>query len=221
MRRYGLVNIVASVALVAACAPKPLILQGPRFDPRTPLDQVMGDVGKGNGNMDAGPQPNRAEPLRLPAPVDNSEWTARNGGPQHRITQPALGSNLTEIWEAAIGSGDDARHSITATPVVAGGRVFALDSRATVTAVSTAGAPIWSRDLTPASDSSNDASGGGLAYSAGRVYVASAFGELVALDAASGAVVWRQRFHAPVTGTPTIEGNVVYVTAADATRLGD
>ena len=43
---------------------------------------------------------------------------------------------------------------------------------------------------------------GGLAASGNRVYATSGYGELVALDAGSGAVVWRQRFDSPVTGAP-------------------
>lgn len=216
MRRIGVLGAIACVGVMAACAPKPLILKGPRFDLRTPLDQVMSAADKpGATSPDTTPQ-NRTVPIRLPAPVANADWTERMGGPQHLMTQAALGSTLTAVWEAPIGKGDDKRHAITADPVVAGGRIFTLDSRATVTATSTGGATMWSVDLTPASDHTDDSSGGGLAYGDGKLFVASGFGELVAMDPATGAVIWRQHFHAPVTGTPTVEGGVVYVVARDS-----
>ncbi|MDE3028608.1 MAG: PQQ-binding-like beta-propeller repeat protein [Paracoccaceae bacterium] len=211
MKRTRIVGILAGVALVAACAPKPLILKGPRFDPRTPLDQVMA-----KDAVPPGPDLGKARPIRLSAPVVNADWAQRNGGPQHHMTQPALGATLTEVWEASIGKPDDQRHAISTTPVVAAGRVYTLDSRATVVATSTSGATLWSRDLTPPGDSPDTVSGGGIAYGAGKLFVTSDFGELVALDPATGAVIWRQRFKAPVTGTPTVEGNVVYVVARDS-----
>ncbi len=109
-----------------------------------------------------------------------------------------------------IGAGDDARHRISADPVVAGGRVFTLDSRATVAAVSTAGQLLWTHDLTPASDNEDDASGGGLATDGGRVFATTGFGRLVALDAATGAELWTQRLDAAATSAPTVVGDTVY-----------
>ena len=52
----------------------------------------------------------------------------------------------------------------------AGGRVYAMDSRSFVSAFTTAGRAVWTRDLTPASDNSDDASGGGLAVSGGTLF---------------------------------------------------
>ncbi|MBI1217730.1 MAG: PQQ-binding-like beta-propeller repeat protein [Rhodobacteraceae bacterium] len=216
MRRIGVLGAIACLGAVAACAPKPLILKGPRFDLRTPLNQVMAAAATPDAASPNDTPANRTVPIRLPAPVANADWTERMGGAQHHMTQPALGATLSAVWEAPIGQGDDKRHAITADPVVAGGRIFTLDSRAKVTATSTAGATLWSVDLTPATDHSDDASGGGLAFGDGKLFVASGFGELVAIDPGTGAVIWRQHFHAPVTGTPTVEGGVVYVVARNS-----
>jgi outer membrane protein assembly factor BamB len=48
-----------------------------------------------------------------------------------------------------------------------------------------------------------------------RIYATTGYGELVALDAASGAVVWRQRMATPAVGAPAVEGNVVYAVGRD------
>ena len=92
-----------------------------------------------------------------------------------------------------IGTGNTRGHRLTAQPVVVGGRVFTLDSQARVSAFSTAGAPLWSADLTPLADRAEDASGGGLAYADGRLYATLGFGELIALDPATGGRLWNQR----------------------------
>ena len=198
---------LAVVGLLAACQPKEEILQGERLDLRAPLD----------GTAAPAVATNATAAIRLPAQVTNSEWTHRNGTAQHRITHPALGTSLAPLWTASIGQAEGRRHRITADPVVAGGRVFALDSRSTVSGFATNGTALWTRDLTPAGDNADDASGGGLAYGGGRVFVTTGFGKLAALDPATGAVIWIQQFDAPVTGAPTVEGDLVYVVAQNST----
>ncbi len=146
----------------------------------------------------------------------NASWTHVNGAPSHAIGHPSLGRQLSLAWSANVGEGNGKRHKITADPVVAGGRVFTLDSRARVTALTTAGAPVWSRDLTPAADNSDDASGGGLAFANSRVYVTSGFGTLTALDAATGNVAWTQDFDAAATGAPTVVDGTVFVATRNA-----
>ncbi len=155
-------------------------------------------------------------PIALPRPVNHGEWTHRNGTAQHRIQHPALARTVQEIWRTDIGAGDSRKARITADPVAAGGRIFTMDSRAQVSAVSSGGSLIWATDITPARDRTQDASGGGLAISGNTLYVASGYGELLALDTATGGVRWRQRFDGPVQGTPTVEGGTVYVVSRDA-----
>ncbi|SIN85312.1 PQQ-binding-like beta-propeller repeat protein [Vannielia litorea] len=155
-------------------------------------------------------------PISLPAPVNHGEWTHRNGTAQHRIQHPALARNLQAVWRADIGAGNSRKARITADPVASGGRIFAMDSRAQVTALSSGGAVIWSTDITPARDRTKDASGGGLAVQGNTLYVASGYGELLALDTATGGLRWRQQFEAPVQGTPTVEGGTVYVVSRDS-----
>jgi len=124
------------------------------------------------------------------------------------------------VWSAAIGAGNSKRNRLTAAPVVANGRVFAMDSRAQVTGLSTSGAVLWQADLRAEFDkNASEVSGGGLAAQGGQVFVTTAFGELVALDAASGTVQWRQRFDAPVIGAPAVDGGTVYAVARDGTAL--
>jgi outer membrane protein assembly factor BamB len=115
-----------------------------------------------------------------------------------------------------IGTGNARRTRITAAPVVAGGVVYAMDALAQVTAVTTAGAVLWRADAALPGEAPGAASGGGLAVAGGRVFVTTGFGELLALDAQSGAVVWRKRFPAPVSGAPTVVDGTVHVAARDA-----
>ncbi len=187
---------------LAACAEQELLLEGERLDVR--------------GNPVPTESVNRAAPLPLPTAVANGSWTHVGGSTRHSISHPALGANLSVAWSADIGQGNDRKHRITADPVVANGRIFTLDSRARVSATSTSGQSLWSVDLTPASDRADEGSGGGLAVEGNRVYVTNGFGELSALDAATGAIVWTHDFDAGAAAPPTVADGVVYAVTTNS-----
>ncbi|MEL6643939.1 MAG: PQQ-binding-like beta-propeller repeat protein [Pseudomonadota bacterium] len=202
---------LAVTCLVAACAQDEDILPGERLDIRAPA--TASAIAAADA---AGLQRNVSAPFRAPAPVANAAWSHRGGDADKSIPHPALGTQLREVWSTPIGQGNGRRHRITADPVVADGRVFTLDSRATVTALNTSGALLWRRDLTPVGEDPDHASGGGLAVSGGRVYVTTGFGRLVALDATNGAEIWVQRTNAAATTAPTVFGNTVYAVSRDS-----
>lgn len=210
--RGGLWLAAAVLAVLAGCTERERPLDGPRLDLRAPLDVT--DPGEGD---DAAAGPAAPAPLALPAQVNHAAWTHRNGGTLHRIDHPALGAALALAWTVPVGEGEGRRYRITADPVAAEGRIFTLDARAQVTAVGADGTVLWQRDLTPEGQRDPSASGGGLALGSGRLFVTTGFGRLVALDAATGAELWVQRFDAPVTAAPTADGDLVYVVAADGT----
>lgn len=196
---------VALLGLLAACGEREVILAGERLDLRAPLDGAPAAAPEG------------ARPIALVSPQPVAAWTHTNGTPEHRVAHPALGAARTLVWAAPIGAGDDRRHRITAAPVAAGGRVFTLDALAGVMAHGVDGRALWRTDLTPLADRATDASGGGLAYDGGTLYVTTAFGQLAALDAATGARRWVQELGAAATGTPTVRGGLVYAVSRDGT----
>ncbi len=196
------VSLAAALCLtvLAACGEEDIILPGERFDIRAAQDTV-----------------NQALPVGLPAQQANASWTHLNGDASHSITHPALGTTLAPVFVANIGEGDSNGARSTSHPVVLGGVIYTLDARATVTATSTAGAQLWSRNLTPASDGAEDASGGGISVGGGQVFVTTGFGEVTALDAATGATQWVQDVDASVGAPATLRGDLVYVVARDST----
>lgn len=190
---------------LTACGDRDTILPGQRLDPMA--------VTSPDGPAIEGPAPVSSTALRLMAPQANAEWTHRAGNAAHQPGHPALGAGTTRVWTATIGEGNGKRHRISADPVVGGGLVYTLDSRSRVTATTTGGATAWTADIAPALEGRDSVSGGGLAYEAGRIYATSGFGELVALDAGSGGILWRQRVDAPIGGGPAVQNGVVYVLA--------
>lgn len=205
MKLIGGVAVVGMVMALSACE-REVRLEGERLDPRAVIDP---------GAVSA-PLVSEARPIKLPAATANADWPQRAGSATHLLTNPALGAGTTRAWSAAIGQGDSRRYRIDSAPVVGAGRIYTLDSRALLTATGTNGATLWQANIAAPGDRDDDASGAGLAYEGGKIYATTGFGELVSLDAASGKVLWRQRFDAGVGGAPTVSNGVVYVVARDA-----
>ncbi len=210
MKSFALTLGLLGLVLVAACEKKEVVLTGEREGVRSILGEDAGEDALASTDV-----PQSAPPLSLPATRANTNWTQSIATPGTRTAHPALGSAPRLIWSVDIGEGDGRRNRITADPVVSNGRIFTLDATAKVTAVSTSGAVIWTRDLTPPNDSGGDGSGGGLAYGQGKVFVASGFGLLTALDAATGQEVWQQNLRTTGTGSPTVFGDLVYLVSGD------
>lgn len=201
---------LGALSMVVACAEPDTILPGQREDVRSVLQiQAEGDV--------SAVTENQSRPITLPAQTNNANWPQAQGTPSLRITHPAAGPVQQIIWSANIGAGDSRKQRITATPVVSAGLIYTLDSGSNVTATGTNGARVWSADIRPVRDGEGEATGGGLAVEGDTLYVSLGYGSLVALDAASGAVKWRQQLDATGSGTPTVFGDLVYVTAGDDT----
>lgn len=198
MRRTG---IIAGLILLAGCGGgNDVILPGVREALREDTTQQT---------------QNQVRPIRLAAAKTNADWTHRMGGADHRMAHPALSANLTPLFSVNIGAAQTRRNLITADPVVADGRVFTMDAHAQVVASSTGGAPLWSRALVPAFDKSGEGAGGGLTVGGGKLFATSGFGEVSALDTATGEILWRQELSAPGTAAPTVSGGLVYVVSRD------
>lgn len=157
-----------------------------------------------------------APALSLAAAQTNANWTHKGGSATHRIAHPALAATPAPLFSTNIGAGNSRRARITADPVVVGGVVYTLDARSTVAATRVDGTPAWSRDLTPLLENSGHASGGGLAFGNDTLFVTTGFGELLALDPATGGELWVQDLDASGGAAPTYFDGRVYVAARDS-----
>ncbi|MTH76520.1 PQQ-like beta-propeller repeat protein [Paracoccus aestuariivivens] len=209
MTRLPLIAALTGIVALTACNQRDEVLPGERLSPRAVTSPdgpaVQGAVGP------------TTTALSLPPVRGNSDWPQRAGSASHSSGNMALGAGTNRVFAAPIGAASDRRYRITADPIVAGGLVYTLDSQSTVTATATNGGRVWSTNLRPAAESNSSVSGGGLAYEGGRVFATTGYGELVAIDARTGGVAWRQRVEAPIGGAPTVENGIAYVMGRNGT----
>jgi outer membrane protein assembly factor BamB len=153
--------------------------------------------------------------VRLPRPLENAAWPQSGGYPNHAMHHLALGDAPQEVWRASVGTGAGRRSRITTPPVVFDGRVYAMDGEAQVRAFEAqTGRLLWEFDPKPEAER-GETFGGGVAYAEEKLFVASGYGEVVALDAATGAELWRQRLPGPTHAAPTVADGRVFVVTID------
>ncbi len=182
-------------------------------DKKVPLAGTRLDVGKPARGLTVDNPAGRA--VLVPPQTANASWPQSGLGPAHVQGNPALGARLATAWTAKIGAPSGYRRRITASPVVADGRVYAMDSAAVVSAYDQRnGARLWqTATALPDDDSTNI--GGGIAVDGDTLYAGTGLAALLALDAATGKLRWRQKLPAPARGAPTIAEDHIYLATLD------
>ncbi len=151
----------------------------------------------------------------LPAPYNNAEWAQPGGSPAHAMYHLALGASPSVAWSADIGAGSDSETRLLAQPLVVGNRIYSMDSESIVSAFDAgSGKRIWKTDVED--DHEDDGFfGGGIAYDDGRIFVATGFARIFALNANDGSVIWDQPAPAPMRGGPTVQDGRVFAVTLD------
>jgi outer membrane protein assembly factor BamB len=193
------------------------------------IDGVRGDAGKKNntptiGNrvdilggerdMDVDPALAGVAVILPPATV-NDAWAQPGGNASKSPGHVELGQGLARVWSATV-TGANPRARLAASPVVSDGRVYVVDTTARVTAFdANSGAQIWSNALEVEDDGKPSRFGGGVSATSANVFATNGVGDVAALAADTGALVWKKRPAGPLRGAPTLSNGNVYVMTQD------
>lgn len=152
----------------------------------------------------------------LPAPAVNADWAQSGGNAAKSMGHPALGAARAQVWHASIAGGNK-KQRLAASPVVAGNRLFAVGTDAVVSAFAAdSGARLWSVAIgSTGKDYKDSLFGGGASVDGSVVYATSGAGDVAALNAADGSVLWKVKPAGPLRGAPTIAFGGVYVISQD------
>ena len=153
--------------------------------------------------------------VRLPPPYVNEDWPQSGGYPHHAMHHLAAADSLAESWRVRIGTGAHDDGPLLSPPVVAGGRVYTMDSVSLISAFNAStGARLWTADMLPDEDDEGGF-GGGLAVAGGWLFAATGLGHVVALDAETGALQWRRSIGVPVRAPPVVYGGRIFAVSHD------
>jgi outer membrane protein assembly factor BamB len=152
-----------------------------------------------------------APAVGLPPMTMLADWPQALANAAHVPGNVAGPTGLHVAWSTSIGAAGGYRQPLTSPPIVAEGRVFTIDANGFVSALSlTDGGHVWRTNTRPKHATEQNI-GGGIAYARGRLYVSTGFAELVAIDAGTGTIIWRQTTHLPPRTAPMVAAGLVAV----------
>lgn len=152
----------------------------------------------------------------LPPARPNTEWAQVGGAASKSYGHLALAENPTKVWTAKI-AGSSNRVRLAAAPVVGSNTLFAEGTDGVIHAFDKkTGVRLWTRgDEDMTKDQAPSAFGGGVSYEAGRIYATNGVGEVKAVDAKTGEVIWKVTPAGPLRGSPTIAFGQLFVMTQD------
>ncbi len=155
--------------------------------------------------------------VEIPEQANIEAWRSMN---EAMLVGHAGLTGVSREQSATIGEGNPYSRSVVSTPVVAEGRVFAMDAAGVISAHDERDISeiLWRNDA-HVSDEVPDALGGGLALAEGTLYATLGTGYLRAIDATNGQLKWAIKVGAPVRGAPAISNGIVVVLTADNQTL--
>ncbi len=152
----------------------------------------------------------------LPAAVRNPEWAQAGGAASKSYGHLALAENPSRVWTAKV-AGSTNRMRLAAAPVIGGNFLFAEGTDGVIVAFDkNTGAKLWTRaDADMTKDQAPAEFGGGVSFEAGKVYATNGVGEVKALAAETGEVLWKVKPAGPLRGSPTIAFGQLFVMTQD------
>jgi outer membrane protein assembly factor BamB len=117
------------------------------------------------------------------------------------------------LWDQDLGGFEAGDEGGLSQPVVDQGRLVVMDAAATVFALDIkTGKPLWETSLTPDADTDVVLDGGGVAIMGSTVLATTGYGEILALNAETGEILWRLTLPASAASPPTLQDGYAYLT---------
>jgi len=199
---------LAALALVSGCG----VFKGqgkktPVLGERVPILMSENDItsDKSLANVD----------VIVPEAAVNEDWTQPGGNAAKSMGSLALSATPSRLWEKQV-TKTSKKERLGASPVIAGGKLYVMDTDGQVHALDAAsGNTLWTAPTVKADGNKTARFGGGVSVSGEHLYAANGLGDVVALKIADGSEVWRKRPGGPLRGAPTLANGNAYVVTQD------
>jgi outer membrane protein assembly factor BamB len=202
--------VLAAVTLLSGCG----IFRG---GPARPKTNVLGErVAILTAETGVEIEPTLADvAVLLPTATANDAWTQSGGNAAKSMGHLALGSTLGVAWTAKI-EGASKESRLAAPPVISGGKLFVMDTKAQIRAFNAAnGRALWSVQFGDGGKNTSSLFGGGVSVEGDRLFATNGLGDVGALDTNTGKVVWTKRLSGPLRDAPSVSLGNVYVMTQD------
>jgi outer membrane protein assembly factor BamB len=236
--RVRLLVLLAGASVLASCSVYRDVEDLFNIDRKTKIQGERISIIQSEAQLSSDPML-AAVKMDLPPPKKNKDWPQPGGTPDNVLGNLMADGPLEQVWSVSAGKGTDDNSRLTAPPIVAGGLVYVLDAQTHVFAFDAlSGKPAWEKSLAPTGQvgssswfnifgSSNEVDpakgfGGGLAYDNGKLFAATGFGAVTALDAKTGNQLWSVSTVVPVHSAPVVvDGRIYVITQENETQALD
>jgi outer membrane protein assembly factor BamB len=204
---------IAALPLLASCGVVKSVAggSGPKTTP-TVGNRV--DILGTEASTDADPALANLSVVLPPAEL-NAAWAQPGGNAEKSPGHLQLGNTLTQAWSASVAAGTS-RARLASTPVVSDGRLYVVDTSAMVTAFdANTGSRLWATSLAGEKGTKDSLFGGGVSSNGPVVFATNGIGDVAAINAENGTVIWKKRPAGPLRGAPTLSNDNVYVMTQD------
>jgi len=199
---------LAALALVSGCG----VFKGqgkktPVLGERVPILMSENDIAsdKSLANVD----------VIVPEAAVNEDWTQPGGNAAKSMGSLALSATPSRLWSKVV-TKTSKKERLGASPVIAGGKLYVMDTDGQVHAIDAAtGNTLWTAPTVKADGNKTARFGGGVSVSGEHLYASNGLGDVVALKIADGSEVWRKRPGGPLRGAPTLANGNAYVVTQD------
>ena len=210
MRKARLAVLAGLIVSLGACG---IVGGGKDKRPKTPVFGNRISILSIESGAEADPTLS-AVPVILPDPVVNSEWSQPGGNAGKLVGHVALAAAPAETWSASI-AGSTNRARLAAAPVIAGGKLYVIDADARVIAFDAkSGARLWQTAL-PSEGNGRSLFGGGVSVLGDKLFATTGVGDVAAINATNGNILWKKQPGGPLRGSPTLANGHVYVMSQD------
>ncbi|HZU62697.1 MAG TPA: PQQ-binding-like beta-propeller repeat protein [Novosphingobium sp.] len=147
----------------------------------------------------------------LPTQTLNPDWAQPGGSASKSYGNLTLADKPHHAWSATI-AGTTQRQRLAAAPVVGGGLLYAMDTDGVVHAFDAVkGSHVWQHSFEIMGGEASALFGGGASYDGGKLFVDTGLGDVAALDAKTGKLLWKVHPAGPLRGSPTVAYGMVFV----------
>ena len=155
--------------------------------------------------------------VALPEAQEVSAWSQYLGSTSSHMPPLQAGHGWEEVTSTSVGDGESWEYRVMPLPVVADGKVFAMDAEGYISAHDARTLErVWQEDYLVDDATPSSALGGGLAYADGQLYAVNNQGVVWALDAQSGTPVWNRALHVPLRAAPRVSQGRILVPTIDS-----
>lgn len=210
--------LMAALLGLSACKYLPQEFGGPA-KPKAKLKGERYDVIVGSDALAVNPD-TEGRPVDLPSPAKNPVWTNRaaiSSFPNLEV------DGFEHHASASVGNGDEFEQSLAPSPIVTEKFVIAMDGSGTISAhdrrdISNVS---WTNEEGVEGDET-EILGGGLTIEGDTIYATTGYGNLLAIEHATGKTIWKAKVGAPVRGAPdSLDPYVIVLTADNQTIAFD